>query len=295
MADEDVLDEAYERLHVTGPEFEGGDANHGPMAADALIRLGRPGEVGGWLDGYTRRLHPAPRTRWVINDADWRESLGDRSRLGDWLALFARHMRESPWEEVLARWWARLLPGAIASATHGLIRTGHAVRALREYETSRRRDELAQALGYWAARWQPLPGQQPPEGAVEVGAALDAIPIVGAVGSAGSRVALLGAAPSWSPALRRLAPVTAPAAVPAALDLLVDAAVTRYERWAHGSPVMLVHAATAPRAAALVLPALSANCGSPPMTPHGRYRRRSPPPTVRTGRRQLRPTANGMR
>ena len=47
-----------------------------------------------------------------------------------------------------------------------------------------------------------------------------------------------------------------PADVPAALDALVDAAVTRYEQWAHGSPIMLVHAATAPRAAALVLPAL---------------------------------------
>jgi len=50
--------------------------------------------------------------------------------------------------------------------------------------------------------------------------------------------------------------VTQPDAVPAALDALVDAAVTRYERWAHGSPVMLVHAATGPRAAGLVLPAL---------------------------------------
>jgi hypothetical protein len=32
--------------------------------------------------------------------------------------------------------------------------------------------------------------------------------------------------------------------------------VTRYLRWAPANPVMLVHAATAPRAAALVLPAL---------------------------------------
>ena len=53
-----------------------------------------------------------------------------------------------------------------------------------------------------------------------------------------------------------LRPVSQPAAVPAALDELVDAAVSRYQHWAHGSPVMLVHAATAPRAAALVLPAL---------------------------------------
>ena len=28
-----TLDEAYERLHVTGPEFDGFLSNHGPMAA----------------------------------------------------------------------------------------------------------------------------------------------------------------------------------------------------------------------------------------------------------------------
>ncbi|MEO6791391.1 MAG: hypothetical protein ABI187_10530, partial [Ornithinibacter sp.] len=41
-----------------------------------------------------------------------------------------------------------------------------------------------------------------------------------------------------------------------ALDALVDAAVSHYGQWAHGNPVMLVHIATAPRAASLVLPAL---------------------------------------
>jgi hypothetical protein len=30
-----TLDEAYERLHVTGPEFDGFLSNHGPMAAEA--------------------------------------------------------------------------------------------------------------------------------------------------------------------------------------------------------------------------------------------------------------------
>lgn len=30
-----ILDEAYERLHRTGPEFDGWLSNHGPMAAEA--------------------------------------------------------------------------------------------------------------------------------------------------------------------------------------------------------------------------------------------------------------------
>jgi hypothetical protein len=166
-----VLDETYARLHHTGPEFEGWLSNHGPMAADALIRLGRAGQVEGWVDQYAQRLEEAPRPRWSISAHEWRDPLGDASRLGDWCALFAHQVHEEPWQDLLARWWPRLLPGAIASATHGLIRTGHAVRALREHETTQRLDELGQALGYWAARWQPLPAQQPPEGTADVGAA----------------------------------------------------------------------------------------------------------------------------
>ncbi|MGI8721530.1 MAG: hypothetical protein ACR2JG_04815 [Geodermatophilaceae bacterium] len=256
MTDNEVLDETYDRLHRSGPEFEGWLSNHGPMAADALIRLGRSGEVEGWVDQYAQRLEEAPRPRWSISAHEWRDPLGDPSRLGDWCALFAQQVHEEPWQDLLARWWPRLLPGAIASATHGLIRTGHAVRALREHETPPRLDELGQAFGYWAARWQPLPGQQARDGTADVGAALDAVPRLGANGGARTRLAQLGQTPAWSTAPGRLRPVTQPDAVPAALDALVDAAVTRYGRWAHGSPVMLVHAATGPRTAGLVLPAL---------------------------------------
>lgn len=56
-----VLDEAYERLHQTGPEFEGWLSNHGPMATEALIRMGHGGQVHSWLDGYLPRLEELPR------------------------------------------------------------------------------------------------------------------------------------------------------------------------------------------------------------------------------------------
>jgi hypothetical protein len=35
-----ILDEAYERFHATGPEFDGGLSNHGPMAVEAMARHG---------------------------------------------------------------------------------------------------------------------------------------------------------------------------------------------------------------------------------------------------------------
>jgi hypothetical protein len=211
------LDEVYERMRATGPEFEGWLSNHGPMAADALLRLGAGADVHVWLDGYARRLEEAPRPRWPISVADWRSALGDPGRLGDWPVFFDRELAERPWEQVLRTWWPRLVPGALASATHGLIRTGHAVRALREEETAPRLGELAQALGYWAARWIPAPTASRP---------------ASTPGPAG------------------------PDDVPRALGDLVDTAVDGYGRWASRSPVMLVHAATAPRAAALVLPSL---------------------------------------
>lgn len=46
----------------------------------------------------------------------------------------------------------------MAAATHGLIRTGHAIRSLTTSETPQRLHELAEGLGYWAARYQVLPG-----------------------------------------------------------------------------------------------------------------------------------------
>ena len=261
--DADVLDETYTRMHATGPEFEGWLSNHGPMAADALIRLGCGEDVEGWLDGYARRLDEAPAPRWDIEEADWREVIGDPSRLGDWCALFDRQVREEPWRDVLARWWPRLLDGAVASAAHGLIRTGHAVRALLELPTPPRHAELAQALGYWAARHQPLPDHPSPHGDADFATALDAVPVISSSGGIRTRLSDLARTPSWPDTVARLRGAPQPGQVPAALDDLVDEAVTRYQRWAHGNPIMLVHAATAPRAARLVLPALPERLWAP--------------------------------
>jgi hypothetical protein len=256
MRADDRLDEVYERLAVTGPEFDGWLSNHGPMAGDALLRMGQAERVHAWLEAYARRLEPLSRPRWSISEQDWREPLGDPGRLGDWLALFACQVEERPWQELLAIWWPRLLPGGIASATHALIRTGHAVRALGEADTAPRRAELAQALGYWAARWQPLPRQQHPSGTSLAPAALRLLPRTTVPGGIRERLAELGQVPGWPAAQAHLRPVTEPGAVPAALDDLVDTTVSRYASTAHQDPVMLVHASTAPRAARLALAAL---------------------------------------
>jgi hypothetical protein len=126
-----TLDEAYQRLHVTGPEFDGWLSNHGPMAAEAMVRHGYAGNVQRWLDVYIRRLEEFPRGTAPIGE-DWREALGDPRRVADWTGYFRREVTAQPWRAVLGTWWPRLLPGVAAAATHGVIRVGHAVRALLE-------------------------------------------------------------------------------------------------------------------------------------------------------------------
>jgi hypothetical protein len=58
---------------------------------------------------------------------------------------------------VLDRWVGRLMPGYSAAATHGVIRVGHAARALAQGETPWRLRELADALASWAAAYRELP------------------------------------------------------------------------------------------------------------------------------------------
>lgn len=256
MRVDDHLDEVYGRLAATGPEFDGWLSNHGPMAADALIRMGHAEQVDSWLAAYTARLEPLPQPCWPIAEELWREPLGDPSRLGDWLTFFALEVELRPWDELLSVWWPRLLPGGIGGAAHGLIRTGHAVRALTEADTAPRRKELAQALGYWAARWQPIPGQERPRGDAPASSALRLLPTAAVSGGIRERIGALGREREWPGAQARLEPVADPAEVPTALDTLVDVTVTRYLSTAGAGPVMLVHASTAPRAARLALAAL---------------------------------------
>lgn len=251
-----LLDSVYQRTRGTGPEFRGWLSNHGPMAADALIRLDRAEAVESWIDDYIGYLDDAPRPRWKIAESEWREVLGDSSRLGDWLAFFSEKVREEPWTELLETWWPRLIPGAVASATHGLIRTGHAVRAVADDPNPQRLAELAQGLGYWAARWRAAPQPAEPNGTASLVDAIRGLPHLAE--SQGFITSTLEIAddPTWGPAVERLLPIESSSSVAQALDHLVDVTVDHYPAYATQDPIMVVHASTAPRAASLVIPHL---------------------------------------
>lgn len=155
-----AFDEAIEQFGRCGPEFGPGLSNHGPMAAEALVAMGREDAVLPWAQWYATRLeHPATTGR-PIEREQWREALGDIRRAGDWTAFFTRELDGRPWADVLETWVARLVPGIMAGATHGILRTAHAVRALDRDENPQRVAELAAGLAYWAARYQELPSTQ---------------------------------------------------------------------------------------------------------------------------------------
>jgi hypothetical protein len=255
-----TLDEALQRLHRSGPEREDWLSNHAPMAVEALVRHGKARAVHRWIDLYRDKLEDMPVSASPVTHTDWREALGDPRRLADWIGHFTIALDERPWREVLTEWWPRLLPGISGAATHPVIRTGHAVRTLLDEERSGadrppagpRLDELAHALGYWAARHQPLTGIGVLPAAQSAAAGLEAVPRVDdQSGGIRERLARITALPA-----RTTAQSAGPEQFRADLKDLVRAATHRYATHAHGSPVMLVHAATAPNAVLRTLPAL---------------------------------------
>ena len=157
-----TIDEMLDLLSFAGTERANGNANHGPMAAEALFTLDRGESVLPWVEKYKTGLIEGPEAANPIPHSEWREFLGDRSRLGDWIAFYDQELAEKSWQETLREWVPPLAPAVMAAATHGLLRTSHAKRNLSALETPQRLHELAQGLGYWAARYQVLPGSPSP-------------------------------------------------------------------------------------------------------------------------------------
>ena len=151
----DPLDSALADLARYGPELTNGFTSHAPMVAEALDALGRPDAIAPWVEHCRPLMLPWPAETGPI--VDWRNALGKPHRASDWRMLFLTELAQRRWTGVLAHWVPRLAPGSSAAALHGLIRTGHAARALTRAETGPRLAELAAALASWAADYSELP------------------------------------------------------------------------------------------------------------------------------------------
>ena len=131
-------------------EYAAGLSNHRPMALLALARLGAPeARQRAFALAYSQRLQAAPaREHWPAGDA-WASRLGQRQAWPLYRDLFWDWFMTEPAANVLNQALPRLLQGCGAAAFHGLIRTAYAVQA-------RHRQELVDALAYWACRWLDL-------------------------------------------------------------------------------------------------------------------------------------------
>jgi len=201
------LDDALETVVPYGIELRNGNSNHAPMVAEALCALGRPDAVMPWIARYRERMLPRPAAAARIDSGDWRAALGERTRFSDWGTFFGEELREAPWRQVLDRWVERLARGFCAAATHGVIRVGHATRALADSETSPRLQELADALASWAATYQELPTNgHAPSGRLTPREAITQVPILppdrrGRGGNITASLRMLTGLPEFAPTI----------------------------------------------------------------------------------------------
>jgi hypothetical protein len=258
-----ALDEALALLAAYGPETASGLTNHAPMAVEALCALGRPDAVIPWLERYRPSLRPGPPARERIARGAWRSALARPERAGDWSAFFAAELEEAPWREVLARWVGRLAPGLCASATHGVLRVGHAARGLADAATAPRLRELADALASWASTYQELP--RAADGAARPARPRDAIASVQRLpperrrftGAIDSSLVALDAFPAFAPVIG-LADVSGdPSASACELGEVFARVYLANARDVLGA-IVFVHGVTSVAALASVLPHLDA-------------------------------------
>jgi hypothetical protein len=153
------MDAALTYLAGYGPDLSNGFTNHAPMVTEALSAMGRADAVMPWLQKnwpLRNLLMTREPPREAISAHDWKDALGNDKPMA-WAAFFETELEGARWQDVVARWAARLAPGIESGAAHGVIRLGHAVRSLAEHETPPRLHELAGALGYWTSCYETLP------------------------------------------------------------------------------------------------------------------------------------------
>jgi hypothetical protein len=257
----ETLDDALTVFAATAPNYGPlGLANHGPMAAEALAHLGRHDAIPGWVAQYRTRLDVAPPPARPLTEVEWPAALGRADRFPAWLALFEREMADRPAAAVVGEWAPRLLPGSVGAATHGLIRTGHALRGLGDADTPPRRLEVANGLAFWASSYQELPGPPLLIGHEGVADALADLPYladdaprpllisdrVAAVSDIADEFEQAVASLGWTGGALEL------------LDQLAEGGALAYLRNADdGGAFGLLHAVTSPLACELVLPWLA--------------------------------------
>ncbi|HUP97410.1 MAG TPA: questin oxidase family protein [Usitatibacter sp.] len=144
--------------HGKSAFYRGYLASHHPMALVALDAMGAgAADLDRFEASYNHRLEPIAPAVVVIQQGDEAAHLGSQRAFPEWVVYFVQALARDGKEEVLRRWVDRLTPAIAAGAFHGAIRTAFALE-------SQARDELAHALAYWAAAYEPFPAPPEPAG-----------------------------------------------------------------------------------------------------------------------------------
>ncbi|MFZ2991122.1 questin oxidase family protein [Ideonella sp.] len=213
------------------PEYRRQLTSHLPMALQALHALGaNAARLQAFNAAYLPRLGPlnaagqaaaessAPAVSW----SDWQNACGRMASYAALRAHFAQALAMQGQPAVLRQALPLLWPGLAAAGLHGPIRLAHALQ-------SGHSGELAAALAYWAARWQPLP--VPPRRSAlsfaDWAARLTAAP--GLINSPATRIAARMEEASATPAYAELA--AALQTGPDTLDQLEELVLDDYIAW----------------------------------------------------------------
>jgi hypothetical protein len=106
---------------------------------------------------YLPQLELMPPPVVAIAPGDEAAHLGSPRAFSEWVDYFTAAIDRDGAVAVMERWIDRLLPAVASGAFHGAIRTAFALE-------SGARDELAHALAYWAAAYDPVPEPAQPSG-----------------------------------------------------------------------------------------------------------------------------------
>ena len=135
-----TLDPALEIALKYGPDLSNGFTSHAPMATEAMCAMGRPDAVMRWIENYRRQMTARPRTVDKNRPGAMARRAGSAptgSRIG-W-CFSSNELRGIHWRKWCGNGARCSLAGLAGAATHGIIRAGHAVRAMTNEETPIRR------------------------------------------------------------------------------------------------------------------------------------------------------------
>ena len=147
-----------EAAHRYGAFYRGYLASHLPMALVALEAMGASSDdLDRFERHYVRQLEAIGPAIVTIEPGDEAAHLGSPRAFPEWVVYFSTAIGRDGADAVLRRWIDRLVPAVAAGAFHGAIRTAFALESGTE-------SELAHALAYWAAAYEPLPEAPMPAG-----------------------------------------------------------------------------------------------------------------------------------